>query len=385
MPGTKSVLFVANNWDGTADIVDPQTFKSSARLNVVPDLQERLAEIALDPRKLGYFLAIRDADRRGQRPVRRRHVLLPRRALRLHLAAEPGRRRGDRDRDQARSPGASPIEGYRSDHMAISPDGKRLLVSDSTAARSTRSTPRPARRSASSRRATRRTRTTTPPTARRSSTRASGSSTRRPTSPSRTRRRATASSRSSTRRRYKVLKRYDIGQIARRGRLPRDYSLRRAADGDRARREDHLHAALVPARLRRVRPRRRTSRCGSRTCPSARRPRAPPRENYLLDSAHHGLAINPEGTKLCAAGTMSDYAAIVQRDSFAHRSSPRRREAVLVDQQRDGSYCFVSASGDDQVSAIDYASEREVARHPGRRPSRSGCAWASSGRMPSAG
>ena len=59
VPGTKSVLFVANNWDGTADIVDPQTFAKVGRLNVVPDLQERLAEKALDPRKLGYFLAVR--------------------------------------------------------------------------------------------------------------------------------------------------------------------------------------------------------------------------------------------------------------------------------------------------------------------------------------
>ena len=44
---------------GTADIVDPQTFAKLGRLNVIPDLQERLAEKALDPRKLGYFVAVR--------------------------------------------------------------------------------------------------------------------------------------------------------------------------------------------------------------------------------------------------------------------------------------------------------------------------------------
>ena len=44
------------------------------------------------------------------------------------------------------------------------------------------------------------------------------------------------------------------------------------------------------------------------------------REQYLLDSAHHGIAISPDGKKLCVAGTMSDYAAVVSTATFNNRS-----------------------------------------------------------------
>src|SRR4051794_35852523 len=56
---TRPVLWVGNNWDGTADAVDPFTFKRLAHLNIVPDKQERLDEIMLDPARQGYFLGIR--------------------------------------------------------------------------------------------------------------------------------------------------------------------------------------------------------------------------------------------------------------------------------------------------------------------------------------
>jgi DNA-binding beta-propeller fold protein YncE len=97
----------------------------------------------------------------------------------------------------------------------------------------------------------------------------------------------------------------------------------------------------------------------------------PTREQYLLDSAHHGLSINPEGTKLCAAGTVDGYAAIVDRSSFAYTLPARGTTPYWVTNSGDGAYCFVSFAGDDEVSVISYADEREVARiqvgdHPQR-------------------
>src|SRR5215210_1823953 len=57
----RDVLYVGNNWAGTADVVDPHTFKRLARLNIVPDREQRLAEIQSDPVAYGYFLGIREA------------------------------------------------------------------------------------------------------------------------------------------------------------------------------------------------------------------------------------------------------------------------------------------------------------------------------------
>src|SRR5687767_12222934 len=130
--GTRPVLFVANNWDGTADIVDPHSFQKLARINVIPDLEERLREKALDPRKLAYFIGVRALVGEGNDQYADdmfsshdgRFVYVSRPSLADVVGIELATQK---------IVWRVPMEGYRSDHMAISADGTRLLVSDSTA------------------------------------------------------------------------------------------------------------------------------------------------------------------------------------------------------------------------------------------------------------
>ena len=91
----------------------------------------------------------------------------------------------------------------------------------------------------------------------------------------------------------------------------------------------------------------------------------------MLDSAHHGLTMNPRGERLCAAGTMDDYAAIVSRESFGYQIVDVGPKPYWSTNSGDGKYCFVSVSGADAVSVISYRTMKEVARvavgdHPQR-------------------
>lgn len=97
-----------------------------------------------------------------------------------------------------------------------------------------------------------------------------------------------------------------------------------------------------------------------------------PRESYLLDSAHHGIAINGANDRLCVAGTMSDYVALVDRSDFnnytLHYEGKKPYWSTTSD---DGRYCYVSWSGTDSISVFSYALGKEVAEigvgdHPQR-------------------
>jgi DNA-binding beta-propeller fold protein YncE len=97
-----------------------------------------------------------------------------------------------------------------------------------------------------------------------------------------------------------------------------------------------------------------------------------PREQYLLDSAHHGIAMNPRGTKICVAGTMSDYATVVDAHTWKHgRLLKGGLKPYWVTPSWNGRSCYISWSGSDRISKISYATGRitksvQVGDHPQR-------------------
>jgi YVTN family beta-propeller protein len=88
-------------------------------------------------------------------------------------------------------------------------------------------------------------------------------------------------------------------------------------------------------------------------------------DDYSFEAPHHGLAITPDETTLCAAGRASDYVALVSTSSL-------QAEAIIevgdtpswAATSSDGRYCFVPNTGDDTLSVVSYAARKEVARVP---------------------
>lgn len=95
------------------------------------------------------------------------------------------------------------------------------------------------------------------------------------------------------------------------------------------------------------------------------------RDRYVIDSAHHGLSLSPEGDKVCVAGTVSDYAAVV--DAATDQPGPlvRGKKPYWITISGDGRHCVVSWSDEDKVGVLDMETGEEVARIPvGYHPQR---------------
>ena len=364
---TQDILVVGNNWDGTATVVNPKTFKRIATLNIIPDKDERLAEIQSRPDRIGYFLAIRQLVGEGHDQFvddaftshSGRYLYVSRPSF-ADVAAF--------DLKTRKIVWRTPVEGYRADHMAISPDGTRLAVSASTAKKvhiidtatgkvvgSFASGDQPHENNYS-----------------RDGSKifhasigtvytAFDAPELEPSKGERVFEIVDANT-------LAVLRKVDMNQKLKEfGRDDMSGAVRPMAltpDEKTLYFQVSFHHGFVEYDLLTDKVRRVADLPVTDKAP-------PTREQYLLDSAHHGLAMNPQGTKLCAAGTMSDYAAIVNRHTFAYKLAAEGTKPYWATNSGDGKYCFVSFSGDDNVGVIDYRKETLVKKfavgdHPQR-------------------
>src|SRR4051794_25326608 len=417
--GLRDVMWVGNNWAGTASVVDSHTFKVLKRgVNLVPDKDQELAEIHADPVKLAYYLAVQQGPGEGHDQYvddmfttkDGKYLAVSRPSFAdvvwIDIAKAVAGRSDSIVREQ-------PMDGYRSDHMGLSPDGRRLLVSDSTERQviqfSMGNETLPPRR---------RPRMGTRPRAfespRVKETLAGGRrismGQRLRTFPSgETPHESNYSKDGSRIFHASIGKVYtpgdypEMGPVHDAAKVDRWFQIVRNADFKIMRRWDmgkELAEAGHPGMSAAVRPmaiapgerfvylqvsyfhgfvefdtqaadRNGTvdystggiaePRAGAvtRLIPLPNRVPTMPREQYVNDSAHHGLSINDAGTTLCAAGTMDDYAALVDR---------KTGKPTMFDQSTTGRYygkpywtvkgrnntCWVSLSDADSVAVLDF-------------------------------
>src|SRR3954469_20919282 len=355
---TRDALFIANNWEGAEDIVDPHTFKRITRLNIIPDKDERLAEIAKDPAAQGYFLAIREAVGEGHDQWADdafsshdgRFLYVSRPSL-ADVAAF--------DLSTKKIVWRAKVDGYRADHMAISPDGKHLLVSASTARKVQQIDTATGKITGSFESGDQPHENNYSRDGKLVYHASIGTVYTPADDPAADAAKGDRWFEVVDAKTLKVLKRIDVGKKLEEAGFP-GYSsaVRPMAIAPDERffyfQLSFLHG-FVEYDLEQDRPVRIAN------LPLSEKAKNTPREQYLLDSAHHGLAMNPEGTKLCVAGTMSGYAAIVQRATFAYKILPVGEVPYWATNSADGKYCFVSVAGNDRVAVISYAEEKEVA------------------------
>ncbi len=80
-------------------------------------------------------------------------------------------------------------------------------------------------------------------------------------------------------------------------------------------------------------------------------------------TAHHGLVLNPEGTRLCAVGTVADYVALLSVPELDLLSMVAvGTEPSWAISSIDGKYCYVSSRISDTVSIISFENGQEIKR-----------------------
>ncbi|MER6226515.1 YncE family protein [Streptomyces sp900105755] len=364
----REVLFVGNNWDGTATVLNSTgDFAKVGQINVVPDKDARIAEINADPIKWIYYTSIRNEVGQGHDQYvddmystpDGRSVVVSRPSfadvVSIDLATDTINWR-------------FPVAGYRADHMAVSPDGTKVAVSASTANKVQVLDINTGKELGEFATGDKPHENVFSPDGKYIWNMSIGEVTTSLDDPiwdwTKGDRHITVADATT----YKQVKTIDM-----RARLDAigltDFSdaVRPAAftpDWSKMYFQvsffnGFLEYDIATDKITRV-----------KTLP-ANPATSTDRTTWLLDSRHHGISMKPDGTKLCVAGTMDNYATIVDRATLQEGPLVTASTPYWATVSGDGKDCIISESGADQVTAIDFGTGQKVVSVPvGDHPQR---------------
>ncbi|WP_320068661.1 YncE family protein [Micromonospora sp. RTGN7] len=362
------VMFVGNNWEGTVDVIRSRgDYARRGRINVVPDKQKRLWEIYLNPLKLAFYLGIQQGPGEGHdQLVDDMYTTPDGTAL---VASRPSFADVvSIDLSTGAVRWRFPVSGFRSDHMAVSPDGTRVAVSASTSNKVHVLDINTGRQLGSFSTGDKPHENLFTGGGRHIWNMSIGEVNTSLDDPSQD---WTKGDRHIT--------------IADAGTLQTVKEIDMRPRLDAVGRSD-LSDAVRPAVFT---PDERklyfqvsffngfveydvATDAITRVATLPKNPNtSEDRTTWVNDSRHHGLSISPSGAKLCVAGTMDDYATVVDRATLAPGPLVTASKPYWATVSGDGRDCVISESGADQVTAISFATGQKVVSVPvGDHPQR---------------
>lgn len=367
-PALREVMFVGNNWEGTADIIKASgDFAKIGRINVIPDKDERLREIYLNPLKLIFFLGIRETVGEGHDQYVDDMYSTPDGTA--MVASRPSFADVvSIDLATGKVRWRFPVSGFRSDHMAVSPDGTRVAVSASTSNTVHVLDINTGKQLGSFKTGDKPHENVFTDGGRYIWNMSIGEVNNDADDPSQDWRKGDRKITVADASTFKTAKVIDMRQrLDAFGRKDLSDSVRPVAfTPDESRLyfqvsffNGFVEYDVAADKILRV-----------KTLPK-NPDTSDDRKTFVNDSRHHGMSMNPAGTKLCIAGTMDDYATVVDRASLQEGPLVPAAKPYWATVSGDGGACVISESDADQVTAIDFATGRKIVSVPvGDHPQR---------------
>lgn len=365
--GREQVMFVGNNWDGTVTVIESEgDFQQIGRINAIPDLEERLNEIYLNPIHLIYFYGIRQTVGEGNdqyvddmySTLDGSSLVISRPSLAdvVSISLETGLINW-----------RFPVDGYRADHMAVSPDGTEVAISSSTgnvvhlldiytgeekANYPTGDKPHENQYTKDSRYIF---------------TSSIGEVNTAFDEPwldfTKGDRKITVYDRELQEVAYEIDMRDRLDAF---GRTDLSDSIRPFAFSD-----DETKIFFQVSFFNGIVEYDRISDAVTRVIQLPEGSAPENRVDYVNDSRHHGLSISPDGSKLCVAGTMDEYTTIVDVATGEHGPLIPAGKPYWATVSADGKSCVISESETDKVTVIDFATgEKVISVDVGNHPQR---------------